>query len=113
MAEVVELHSRATYHVYALGFTPGFAFMGDVDERLRLPRRAAPRKQVPAHRVAMAAGQTGVYPLPSPGGWHLLGTALDYLVAALTPSLGLLLVTRSIAGMLASTVSVANAYIAD
>ncbi|RIH80366.1 KipI antagonist [Calidithermus terrae] len=77
VAEVVELHSRATYHVYALGFTPGFAFMGDVDERLRLPRRAAPRKQVPAHRVAMAAGQTGVYPLPSPGGWHLLGTALE------------------------------------
>lgn len=77
VAEVVERHSRVVYHVYALGFTPGFAFMGDVDERLRLPRRAVPRKQVPAHRVAMAAGQTGIYPLPSPGGWHLLGTALE------------------------------------
>jgi KipI family sensor histidine kinase inhibitor len=77
VAEVIERHSRVAYHVYALGFTPGFAFMGDVDERLRLPRRAVPRERVPAHRVAMAAGQTGIYPLPSPGGWHLLGTVLE------------------------------------
>lgn len=74
--EIVERHSRGLYHVYAVGFTPGFPFMAEVDEMLRLPRRGTPRKVVPAHSVAMTGTQTGVYPLPSPGGWHLLGTAL-------------------------------------
>ena len=75
--EVIRRHSHPTYHVYALGFTPGFPFMAAVDERLRLPRRETPRAEVSAHSVAIADKQTGIYPLPSPGGWHLLGTALE------------------------------------
>jgi KipI family sensor histidine kinase inhibitor len=73
--EVVQLHSSQTYHAFAVGFTPGFPFLGVLPEPLRLPRRAAPRANVPAHSVAIAAAQTGVYPFSSPGGWHLLGTA--------------------------------------
>src|SRR5690606_26876431 len=73
---VVELHAGAEYQVVAMGFMPGFAFMSGVPEALRVPRRAVPRAQVPAHSVAIANGQAGVYPLASPGGWNLLGTAL-------------------------------------
>ncbi|SDE70962.1 sensor histidine kinase inhibitor, KipI family [Thermus arciformis] len=73
---VKALHQRPLYRVYALGFTPGFPFMAPVEEALRLPRRPHPRPRVPAHSVAVAGAQTGVYPLPSPGGWHLLGRAL-------------------------------------
>ncbi len=75
-AEVVRLHQKPTYRVFATGFTPGFPFMGPLEPPLCLPRRAFPRPQVSAHRVAIAGHQTGIYPLPSPGGWHLLGTAL-------------------------------------
>ncbi len=76
LEEVKRRHQAPLYRVYALGFTPGFPFMAPVDEALRLPRRPHPRPRVPAHAVAMAGAQTGIYPLPSPGGWHLLGTAL-------------------------------------
>lgn len=71
--EVVRLHASATYRVYMLGFTPGFAYMGTVDPRIALPRREAPRTHVPAGSVAIAAGQTAVYPSDTPGGWHLIG----------------------------------------
>lgn len=74
--EVVRLHRQPLYRVFATGFTPGFPFLGPLDEQLRLPRRSRPRAQVPAHSVAIAGTQTGIYPLPSPGGWHLIGTAL-------------------------------------
>lgn len=70
---VVELHSGTEYVVYMLGFLPGFPFMGDVAEPLRLPRRAEPRVAVPAGSVAIANGLTAIYPWQSPGGWHLLG----------------------------------------
>jgi antagonist of KipI len=73
--EVVALHSGREYLVYMVGFTPGFAYMGTTDERLALPRRATPRTRVPAGSVAIAMGQTGIYPSPTPGGWHLLGRA--------------------------------------
>lgn len=73
VAEVIARHSRRTYYVYALGFTPGLAFMGDLETTLQLPRRAAPRASVPAQSVAVANAQTTVYPVASPGGWHLLG----------------------------------------
>lgn len=76
LEEVKRLHQAPQYRVYALGFTPGFPFLAPVPEPLRLPRRSHPRPRVPAHSVALAGPQTGVYPLPSPGGWHLLGTAL-------------------------------------
>lgn len=76
-AEVIGRHSAPHYHVYAVGFTPGFPFLGEVDERLRLPRRSTPRPLVPFNSVAIANAQSCVYPLPSPGGWNLLGTALE------------------------------------
>ncbi len=74
--DVIARHAGRAYHVFALGFTPGFPYMGLVEPALRLPRRATPRARVSAHAVAMANEQTGVYPSASPGGWHLLGTAL-------------------------------------
>lgn len=78
-AEVVRRHAGRSYRVFAMGFLPGFAFLGPLDEALRLPRRGEPRARVPAHAVAIAGAQTGVYPLASPGGWHLLGHALEAL----------------------------------
>jgi KipI family sensor histidine kinase inhibitor len=77
VGEVIARHSSRLYHVYAIGFTPGLAFMGEVDPLLRLPRRPAPRPRVPAGSVAIAGAQTTVYPVASPGGWHLLGRTLE------------------------------------
>lgn len=74
--EVIARHAGRSYRVYAIGFTPGLPFMGEVDPALRLPRRSVPRPRVPANTVAMAGAQTGVYPTASPGGWNLLGQAL-------------------------------------
>ena len=71
--EVISLHSGTEFRVYMLGFLPGFPFMGDLPERLRLPRRSEPRVRVPAGSVAIAGGLTAIYPWESPGGWHLLG----------------------------------------
>jgi inhibitor of KinA len=71
---VVELHSSREYHVYVIGFVPGFAYLGELDNSLVLPRRDAPRKRVPAGSVAIAEAQTAVYPFSTPGGWHLIGT---------------------------------------
>lgn len=71
--DVVAWHSQATYTVAFCGFSPGFAYLTGVDERLRLPRRERPRTVVPAGSVAIAAGYSAVYPSASPGGWHLLG----------------------------------------
>ena len=72
-AEVIRLHRERPYSVYMMGFTPGFAYLGALDERLRTPRRETPRKHVPAGTVAVAGLQTGVYPVDSPGGWRLIG----------------------------------------
>lgn len=71
--EVVRLHSATTYRVYIVGFVPGFPYMASVHPRLALPRRTTPRTRVPAGSVAIAAGQTGIYPVETPGGWHLIG----------------------------------------
>jgi len=71
--EVVRLHTAKTYRVYTIGFLPGFAYMGKVDERIAMPRKAQPRTSVPAGSVGIAAEQTGIYPLPSPGGWNIIG----------------------------------------
>ena len=73
-AEVVALHTGTQYHVYMIGFLPGFPYMGDLPERLVLPRRTDPRVRVPPGAVAIAMAMTAIYPLQSPGGWHLLGT---------------------------------------
>lgn len=72
--DVVTRHAARTYTVYALGFAPGFAYLGDLDPALVLPRRATPRTRVPAGSVAIAGAQTAVYPASTPGGWHLIGT---------------------------------------
>jgi KipI family sensor histidine kinase inhibitor len=74
IAEVIERHSSRTYRAYMSGFVPGFAYLGDLDRSLVLPRRITPRVRVPAGSVAIAGEQTAVYPLETPGGWHLIGT---------------------------------------
>jgi len=71
--DVVEIHSGRDYSVLMLGFSPGFGYLGFVDERLRRPRRKTPRTRVPAGSIAMAGPQTGIYPRALPGGWNLLG----------------------------------------
>lgn len=73
-ADVIERHSSRTYRAYMSGFVPGFAYLGDLDPSLVLPRRSIPRVRVPAGSVAIAAAQTAVYPLETPGGWHLIGS---------------------------------------
>jgi KipI family sensor histidine kinase inhibitor len=71
--EVIALHSGAEYRVYAIGFAPGFAYLGEVDARIATPRLATPRQRVPRGAVAIADRQTAVYPSVSPGGWNLIG----------------------------------------
>ena len=71
--EVIRRHSAHEYQVFALGFAPGFAFMGLVDERLAAPRLNTPRKRVAAGSVGIAERQTAAYPVVSPGGWNLIG----------------------------------------
>jgi KipI family sensor histidine kinase inhibitor len=71
--KVIELHSRPIYRVFLVGFVPGWAYLGPLPEELALPRREVPRTLVPAGSVAMAGRQSGIYPLPTPGGWHLIG----------------------------------------
>lgn len=73
-AEIVALHSGTRYHIYMIGFVPGFPYMGDLPAPLRLPRRVDPRVRVPPGSVAMATELTAIYPLESTGGWHLIGT---------------------------------------
>lgn len=71
--EVVSLHSGTEYLVHAIGFTPGFPYLGGLPEELRIPRRSTPRQRVPAGSVAIGGSQTGIYPVDSPGGWHIIG----------------------------------------
>ncbi|TDB05442.1 5-oxoprolinase subunit B family protein [Halomonas marinisediminis] len=70
---VIDCHAGQTYRVFALGFAPGFAFMGLLDRRLEVPRLDTPRQRVPVNSVAIAGRQTAAYPAVSPGGWNLLG----------------------------------------
>lgn len=71
--EVIALHTGANYVVHAVGFTPGFPYLGGLPEKLHMPRRATPRQQVPAGSVGIGGKQTGIYPIASPGGWQLIG----------------------------------------
>jgi inhibitor of KinA len=72
-SEVIKIFLNRTYRVFMLGFLPGFAYMGEVDERIATARKSAPRFQVPAGSVGIAGKQTGIYPLESPGGWQIIG----------------------------------------
>lgn len=71
--EIIARHTGHPVSVYLLGFMPGFAFMGNTDEALHLPRRSEPRVRVPAGSVGLALTLTAIYPWESPGGWHLIG----------------------------------------
>jgi inhibitor of KinA len=72
-AEVVALHTNVEHLVYVIGFLPGLPYLGDLPAALELPRRTSPRIKVPAGSVAIATNQTCIYPLESPGGWHIIG----------------------------------------
>lgn len=70
--EVVHLHLSGSYRVYMLGFLPGFAYLGQVDDKLAMPRKSQP-VEVAAGSIGIAGHQTGIYPMVSPGGWHIIG----------------------------------------
>jgi inhibitor of KinA len=71
--EVIQVHSAPIYTVYMIGFLPGFAYMGKVDQRIVVPRQPQPRKSVVAGSVGIAGEQTGIYPVTTPGGWQIIG----------------------------------------
>lgn len=71
--EIIQIHTGSSYRVFMIGFQPGFAYMGKLDERIVTPRLASPRTKVPAGSVGIAGDQTGIYPFASPGGWQLIG----------------------------------------
>ena len=80
-AEVVRIHSGSDYLVYMMGFTPGFAYLGGMSDKIATPRLQTPRPAIPAGSVAIAEQQTGVYPVESPGGWQLIGRTPTQLFA--------------------------------
>ncbi len=71
--EIIRIHTQKIVRVFMIGFLPGFAYMGKVDDRIATPRLASPRPHVKAGSVGIAGSQTGIYPLASPGGWQLIG----------------------------------------
>lgn len=71
--QIIDIHQAQEYRVYAIGFAPGFAYLGEVDERIASPRLSTPRMKVPKGAVAIADKQTAVYPNVSPGGWNIIG----------------------------------------
>jgi UDP-N-acetylmuramate dehydrogenase len=84
--DVIERHTSPMYRVFMVGFLPGFAYMGTVDDAIAAPRRATPRLRVPAGSVGIAGKQTGIYPCDSPGGWQIIGHAnVEVFDASRTP----------------------------
>jgi KipI family sensor histidine kinase inhibitor len=71
--EVIERHAATAFEVLFDGFAPGFAYLGDLPEALRVPRLATPRTRTPAGAVAVAGAMTGIYPAELPGGWRVIG----------------------------------------
>jgi inhibitor of KinA len=71
--EFMEIFTAATYRVFMVGFLPGFAYMGELDERIAVPRKNEPRINIPRGSVGIAGRQTGIYPMDSPGGWQIIG----------------------------------------
>ena len=80
--EFVAIFTERDYRVYMLGFLPGFPYMGEVDERIAVPRLATPRTHVAGGSVGIAGRQTGIYPLESPGGWQIIGRTSERLFDA-------------------------------
>lgn len=72
-AQVVEMHSSRTYHVYMLGFLPGLAYLGDLPQELALPRRTTPRPRIPEGSLGIGGKLTCIYPMATPCGWHIIG----------------------------------------
>ena len=87
--EIVQIHTSQTYLVYAIGFAPGFAYLGSVNGKIATPRLATPRKLVQKGSVAIADTQTAIYPEDSPGGWNIVGkstfNAYNKTLPSLTP----------------------------
>lgn len=84
--EVIKKHSSVSCYCYMLGFTPGFSYLGGMDESIATPRLKNPRELIPAGSVGIAGSQTGIYPIDSPGGWQLIGrTPLRMYDPAKTP----------------------------
>jgi inhibitor of KinA len=79
---VIALHSSIIYDVYAIGFAPGFAYLGNVDKRIAMPRKETPRQKIFKGSVGIADQQTAIYPSDSPGGWQIIGrtpiSLIDY-----------------------------------
>lgn len=71
--KIIHLHTSTNFHVYMLGFLPGFAYMGTLPKALECPRKSVPRRSVPVGAVGLAGQQTGIYPSKSPGGWQIIG----------------------------------------
>lgn len=71
--EVVAIHSQNSYRVYAIGFSPGFAYLGNTDSRIAMPRKSTPRLKVPTGSLGIADTQTAIYPSCTPGGWQIIG----------------------------------------
>lgn len=85
-AKIAEIHARPIYRVFLVGFVPGWAYLGPLPDELELPRRHMPRTKVPAGSVAIAGRQSGIYPLATPGGWHLIGrTSVKLFLPDLDP----------------------------
>ena len=86
--QVISLHQAQEYRVYAIGFAPGFAYLGEVDERIAMARLATPRLKIPKGAIAIADRQTAVYPAQSPGGWNIVGLCpVDMFNAQAKPSM--------------------------
>jgi UPF0271 protein len=79
VGDIVALHAGRPYTVAAIGFLPGFAYLRGLEPTLVVPRRATPRPRIARLSVAVAGPYSGIYPFASPGGWNLLGTALDFV----------------------------------
>ena len=86
--QIIAIHQQQQYRVYAIGFAPGFAYLGEVDKRIAMPRLSTPRMKVPKGAVAIADRQTAVYPSTSPGGWNIIGLCpVDMFNANKTPTM--------------------------
>lgn len=86
-SEVIARHCAASYRVFFIGFQPGFAYLGGLDEALYCPRKTTPSARIPAGSVAIGGSQTGIYPFASPGGWQIIGrTTMEMFNAERDPT---------------------------